>query len=360
MPSSRHACHSDEHHRDPLFQNLVLLAWTLNDMPYALEIHPEPGKAETVCSFHVTPFIMSTAFNGALLLSCAVCAFLTRKLPDNYNESKFIAFCVYCTVVIQLAFIPAFFTVGNSVYETMFLTVSLWLSATLILFCIFVPKLYAVYFVKEDKLHIRNIFVRKNGVHRKSDVSYASDFPLPCSNRPRFSLSEVPLMSKMCRSVSQDTANGMDANDEIDKNMNAKESPNEVSNISVKPDEAAQSRQTSVGTLSKVPLEMVDEGSHPCAVSPGKSCAETIMGDTISVTQSAGSFSMFELDEKQWRAKKTLLRSHWKQRRRLSMRFRMDHVCRSSGLWTWSIGLNVEMRRGIHGAGWWTIIEWPK
>lgn len=51
-----------------------------------------------------------------LITTCTVYAVKTRKIPENFNESKFIGFTMYTTIVIWLAFVTMFFGTNNS-YE---------------------------------------------------------------------------------------------------------------------------------------------------------------------------------------------------------------------------------------------------
>ena len=39
-----------------------------------------------------------------------------KKVPENFNEAKFIGFTMYTTCIIWLAFVPLYFGTGNS-YE---------------------------------------------------------------------------------------------------------------------------------------------------------------------------------------------------------------------------------------------------
>jgi len=45
-----------------------------------------------------------------LMLVCAVIGFVTRKLPENFNESWFIFISVATTLFAWAVFIPAYFT----------------------------------------------------------------------------------------------------------------------------------------------------------------------------------------------------------------------------------------------------------
>ncbi|KAK4288800.1 hypothetical protein Pmani_038196, partial [Petrolisthes manimaculis] len=78
---------------------------------------------------------------------CTVYAVKTRKIPENFNESKFIGFTMYTTCIIWLAFVPIYFGTGNS-YEVQITTlcVAISLSASVALFCLYSPKIYIIVF----------------------------------------------------------------------------------------------------------------------------------------------------------------------------------------------------------------------
>jgi hypothetical protein len=59
-------------------------------------------------------FLLSLGYNMILILVCTVYAVKTRKIPENFNESKHIGFAMYTTCVIWLAFIPIYFGTLNS------------------------------------------------------------------------------------------------------------------------------------------------------------------------------------------------------------------------------------------------------
>ena len=50
-----------------------------------------------------------------LVIVCTFYAVLTRKIPEAFNESKFIGFSMYTTCVVWLAFIPIYFSTGQHV-----------------------------------------------------------------------------------------------------------------------------------------------------------------------------------------------------------------------------------------------------
>lgn len=78
---------------------------------------------------------------------CTVYAVITRNIPEAFNESKFIGFTMYTTCIIWLAFVPIYFTSSQSNHIALNLTtlsVSISLSATVTLLCLFSPKLYII------------------------------------------------------------------------------------------------------------------------------------------------------------------------------------------------------------------------
>ncbi|CAG5121182.1 unnamed protein product [Candidula unifasciata] len=147
------------------------------EKPTAILTQPVRSEAfvELSCDFTLPGLASFLAYNLTLVLLCSIFAFKTRKLPDNFNESRFMSMCVATTLVIWLAFIPTFLTSSRQYLKTLLLTLALLLNHSVALVFLFLSKLYAVIYL-ENQVQDPAANARTNGILRiQSRTEHASN-----------------------------------------------------------------------------------------------------------------------------------------------------------------------------------------
>ena len=136
------------------FQTIILMVILViypSDAELRMRV-PNEKHVELFCNLPLPGMLVPLSFILLLTFGCACFGFLTRKLPENFNESWYIFVSVSTTIFIWIVILPTYFTTFYAYYQAALLAACLLLIASITLLCLYVPKLYAIYFVNENKL----------------------------------------------------------------------------------------------------------------------------------------------------------------------------------------------------------------
>ena len=126
---------------------LLCFVWLLSSPPRVtlrrLTISENLAMCEVVPNFG---HIASNAFIIFLSLLCTFVAFKSRKLPQNYNEAKFISFAMFVFNCIWLTFVGAFYGTPDGYHNVIINCFAIIASNFAIFALVFGPKLYIIIF----------------------------------------------------------------------------------------------------------------------------------------------------------------------------------------------------------------------
>ncbi|XP_030249934.1 G-protein coupled receptor family C group 6 member A isoform X2 [Sparus aurata] len=130
-------------------QAATCICWLVLESPFKHIIRNPTTLLEDCHEGSYLAFGVMLGYIAVLAFVCFVCAFKGRKLPQQYNEAKFITFSMLLYLISWLLFVPVYVTTSG-VYLPAVEMVVILISNYGILSCHFFPKCYIILFKKDQ------------------------------------------------------------------------------------------------------------------------------------------------------------------------------------------------------------------
>ena len=133
----------------------LLTFWQLFDAPFVTNVIQRGEYIFLTCTPHLTKLGLSLhiAINCYIILLSLLCtfqAFKARKLPENFNEARYIGLAMYILLLSTIAYFPVDFARLENWSTTIVTCATTLVSSYGLLGCMFAPKLYVILFLPEQ------------------------------------------------------------------------------------------------------------------------------------------------------------------------------------------------------------------